>query len=300
MGRENKRHSYRHWFQAAWFALTNGYAVGFLEGKIYRGKTKALCVPGLNCYSCPGALGACPIGALQSVLDSGEFKISCYVFGFLMLFGTLLGRFICGWLCPFGLVQDLLHKIPLGRKKKNMPGHRKLIYFKYLVLGLFVIILPMTVAVTVTGTGDPWFCKYICPSGTLLGGIPLITVNPGLRAAIGWLFSWKMFLLILILVLSVRYYRPFCKYLCPLGAIYGWFNPIAYYRMKVDQEACIHCGACHTACGMDIEVWKKPNSVECIRCGDCRAVCPTNAISVSGIPKFKGMVLEKIDKTKKT
>ena len=94
--------------------------------------------------------------------------------------------------------------------------------------------------------------------------------------------------------------RAFCKYLCPLGAIYGWFNPIAYYRMKVDQEACIHCGACHTACGMDIEVWKKPNSVECIRCGDCRAVCPTNAISVSGIPKFKGMVLEKIDKTKKT
>ena len=130
MGRENKRHSYRHWFQAAWFALTNGYAVGFLEGKIYRGKTKALCVPGLNCYSCPGALGACPIGSLQAVLDSGEFKISCYVFGFLMLFGTLLGRFICGWLCPFGLVQDLLHKIPLGRKKKNMPGHRKLIYFK--------------------------------------------------------------------------------------------------------------------------------------------------------------------------
>ena len=110
MAERKKGRNFRHWFQAAWFALTNGYALGFLEGKIYRGKLKSVCVPGLNCYSCPGALGACPIGSLQAVMDSGKFKFSCYVFGFLILFGTCLGRFVCGWLCPFGLVQDLLHK----------------------------------------------------------------------------------------------------------------------------------------------------------------------------------------------
>ena len=118
-----KQKNIRLWFQAAWFAVTNGYAKGFLEGKIYKGQIKYVCVPGLNCYSCPGALGSCPIGSLQAVLDSGKFRVSCYVFGFLTLFGALLGRFVCGWLCPFGLVQDLLHKIPLFRKKKNMPGH---------------------------------------------------------------------------------------------------------------------------------------------------------------------------------
>ncbi len=278
MGKRKKGSAIRHWCQAAWFALTNGYAVGFLEGRIYRGTSKTICVPGLNCYSCPGALGACPIGALQAVIDSGKFKFSCYVFGFLLLFGSLLGRFICGWLCPFGLVQDLLHKIPLFRKRKNLPGHRVLIWLKYAVLALFVLILPAAVAVTVTGMGEPWFCKYICPSGTLFGGLPLLAADPGLRGAAGGLFGWKLFLLLLVVVLSVKWYRPFCKYVCPLGAIYGFFNPIALYRFRIDGEKCVKCSACQKACGMDIPVWEKPNSMECIRCGDCRRVCPTGAI----------------------
>lgn len=269
---------YRHWFQAAWFALTNGYAVGFLEKKIYRGKSKLLCVPGLNCYSCPGALGSCPIGSLQAVLDSGKFGFSCYIFGFLLLFGSFFGRFVCGWLCPFGLFQDLLYKIPLGKKKKNMPGHKYLTYLRYVILVLFVILLPMAVT-GITGVGEPWFCKYICPSGTLMGGIPLVVLNPVLRSAIGWLFTWKAFLLIITILLSVKYYRPFCKYICPLGAVYGLFNPIALYRFQVDADKCISCGACKRSCGMDISVWQKPNSPDCIRCGDCRKACPTGAIT---------------------
>ena len=120
-GRLGRTRRLRLLCQAAWFALTNGYAAGFLEKKIYTGKLKSLCVPGLNCYSCPGALAGCPIGSLQAVLSSSSFTVSCYVLGFLMMFGTLLGRFICGWLCPFGLVQDLLHKIPFPGKKKNLP-----------------------------------------------------------------------------------------------------------------------------------------------------------------------------------
>lgn len=278
MAEKGKGNRYRHWVQAAWFALTNGYVVGFLEKKIYRGSSKALCVPGLNCYSCPGAIASCPIGSLQAVLGSGKFEFSCYVFGVLMLFGSVFGRFICGWLCPFGLFQELLYKIPIMKKIKNMPGHRILIYLKYVMLVLLVIILPMTI-VGITGMGEPWFCKFVCPSGTLMGGIPLVALNPVLRSAIGPLFAWKSFLLILTVFLSIKFYRPFCKYVCPLGAVYGFFNPIALYRLKVDEHKCIGCKACQKSCGMDIRVWEKPNSMECIRCGDCKAVCPTGAIS---------------------
>ena len=95
------------------------------------------------------------------------------------------------------------------------------------------------------------------------------------------LFGWKFAILLAVVILSVKYYRPFCKYLCPLGAIYGCFNPIALYRLKVDEEKCVKCSACQKACGMDIPVWEKPNSMECIRCGDCRAACPVGAIETS-------------------
>ncbi|MDD3402405.1 MAG: 4Fe-4S binding protein [Hespellia sp.] len=267
----------RHWFQAAFFAVTNGYAVGFLQGKIYQGSTKALCVPGLNCYSCPGALGSCPIGALQAVLDSRSFTVSAYVMGFLMGFGALFGRLICGWMCPFGLVQDLLYKIPFVKKIKNLPGHRYLKHLRYVILALFVVILP-SVVVDIVGMGKPWFCEYICPSGTLFGGIPLVAANPELQSATGGLFVWKVSLLVVTGVLSVISYRPFCKYVCPLGAIYGWFNPVALYRYTVDAGKCTQCGACQKVCRMDIKVWEKPNSVDCIRCGDCKNVCPEGAI----------------------
>ena len=219
---------FRLWVQAGWTALTNGYASGFLEGKIYKGASKVLCVPGLNCYSCPGALASCPIGSLQAVMGSAGFQFSCYVFGFLMVFGSLMGRFICGWLCPFGLVQDLLYKIPLFKKRKNLPGHRILKNVKYMVFLLFVILLPITV-VNVVGMGQPWFCQYICPSGTLFGGFPLLARNESLRSAIGWLFGWKTFILAAVVFCSVKIYRPFCQYLCPLGAFYGLFNPISLY-----------------------------------------------------------------------
>ena len=150
-------------------------------------------------------------------------------------------------------------------------------WLKFVVLGLFVVLLPMTVT-GITGMGDPWFCKYLCPSGTLFGGIPLLAANPTLRAAAGLLFDWKMLVLLAVVVLSIKFYRPFCKYLCPLGAIYGLFNPVALYRYRVEESACVHCGSCRQACGMDIPVWEKPNSIECIRCGKCRAACPTGAI----------------------
>ena len=263
--------------QLAFTALTNGYAAGFAKGSIYKGPGKFICLPGLNCYSCPGALGSCPIGSLQAVIGSRSYRFSFYIAGFLLLFGALFGRLVCGWLCPFGLVQDLLYKIPFVKKLRRLPGDRWLKYLKYVILAGFVIVLPLTV-LDIVGHGQPWFCKYICPSGTLFAGIPLIASNPPLRAALGWLFTWKAAILAALLLLSLLVYRPFCRYLCPLGAIYGLFNPAALYRFRIDKEKCTGCGACQKACKLDIPIHQTPNSPECIRCGDCRRACPHGAI----------------------
>ncbi|MBQ3866193.1 MAG: 4Fe-4S binding protein, partial [Clostridia bacterium] len=123
--KEKRKHvSARRWIQLGFAALSNGYLAGFAAGKIYQGPVKALCAPGLNCYSCPGALLSCPIGALQATLNAKQYHIALYAFGLLTVFGSLMGRFVCGFLCPFGLLQDLLYKIPFFRKLKRLPGEK--------------------------------------------------------------------------------------------------------------------------------------------------------------------------------
>lgn len=275
----------RHRVQILWAFLSNSYLAGFAKGKIYQGKLKNLCVPGLNCYSCPGALGSCPVGAMQAVVGSWNFKLTFYVAGFLMFTGALTGRFVCGWLCPFGLIQDLLHKIPFPKKIGIFPGDRFLRKLKYVIFLVFVILMPMFV-VDLLGQGAPYFCKLICPAGTLEGGLPLVLLNKGMRGAIGWLYAWKNVLLVVILILSVIIYRPFCKYICPLGAVYSLFQPISVFRYRVDQELCTHCGACAKACKMQVDPVKSPNHPECIRCGQCKKVCPTGALDYN-VGKFR-------------
>lgn len=277
--KRKRRFSPRLLIQILYAALSNGYIAGFARGKIYQGPMKQLCLPGLNCYSCPGALGACPVGALQSVLASRDYAFSFYVVGFLMAVGALCGRLICGFLCPFGLVQDLMHRIPLPRKMKirRIPGEKRIGYLRYGILLVFVVLLP-SLAVNIIGQGDPWFCKYICPSGTLLGGIPLVLAGDGFRDAAGALFDWKMLLLIFFLLFSAAYYRPFCRFICPLGAVYGLANPVSLYRYRLLEERCTHCGKCKSACKMGIDPAKNPNSPECIRCGECVRACPHQAL----------------------
>ena len=267
----------RHRIQILWAFLTNSYLVGFAKGKIYEGKLKNLCVP--------GALGSCPIGAMQAVIGSWNFRMAFYVAGFLVFVGALMGRFVCGWLCPFGLIQDLLHKIPFVKKINTFRGDRLLRKLKYVIFLVFVILLPMFV-VDMLGQGAPYFCKLICPAGTLEGGIPLVLLNSAMRATVGWLYTWKNVLLVMIIVLSMMIYRPFCKYICPLGAVYSVFNPIAVFRYRVDRESCVHCGACAKVCKMQVDPVKNPNDPECIRCGNCKKVCPAAAINL-GFEKKK-------------
>lgn len=258
-------------------ALCNGYAVGFQKGRIFTGGSKAVCVPVLNCYSCPGALGACPIGALQTALGTKR-HFPFYVLGTLMLFGVLLGRAVCGLLCPFGLVQDLLYKLPVPKLRVPRRLDRPARYFKYVVLAVLVVLLP-ALAVTEAGIASPYFCQYLCPAGTLGGGIPLLLADPMLRQAAGALFRWKVVILVVILAVSAGICRPFCKYLCPLGAFYSVFNRFSFYQMDLDKRKCVDCKQCEKTCPMNVQVTQDINSLECIRCGACKTVCPIGAIS---------------------
>ena len=267
--------------QAGWGILQNAYVRGFLPGgpAIYQGPLKRLCVPGMNCYSCPGALGSCPIGSMQAVFSARHRGIGAYVIGYLALIGLVIGRFVCGWLCLFGLIQELLYKIPTP--KLTIPGKidRPLRYLKYVILAVMVIALPLLYRGPY-GTGEPFFCKYICPVGTLEGGVPLVLLNSAMRSTLGWLFRWKFLLLILCVAASVFIYRPFCKYICPLGAIYALFQKVSLVRMRFDEKKCVDCGACARVCKMNVDPRKTPNSAECIRCRDCLNACPTCALSM--------------------
>lgn len=266
--------------QLLYTIVTNGYMYGFLSGKIYRGGLKYACVPGLNCYSCPGAIAACPIGALQSLLGQRGFQIPFAALGFFFLFGSLLGRFVCGWLCPFGLVQDLLHQIPVFKKKKRLPFHRVLKYGKYVVLVILVCLGSM---ILFGGYAKvPAFCKYLCPSGTLFGAIPLLSANEALRGQAGTLFLWKLGVLLAIVLLSIKVYRPFCQYLCPLGAIYGGFNRFSLVQIHWEEERCISCSACEKACPVALSVGEISLSLECIRCGKCIDACPQKCLHFGG------------------
>ena len=180
-----------------------------------------------------------------------------------------------------------MHKIPLPKKLKirTFPGDKQLRYLKYFFLVVFVIVLPLLYE------SNPFFCKYICPSGMLLGGIPLMTygslagntaagTGTGITswAEAGGLTSLKLGILAATILLSIMIYRPFCKYICPLGAIYSFFNRISLYRYSVDESKCTHCGVCKNVCRMGVDMSTTPNSPECIRCGDCKAACPHHAI----------------------
>ena len=180
----NKYKRFRMAVQGAAALLQNANFKGFFTGKIYEGNLKSVCVPGLNCYSCPGAAGSCPIGSLQNALSANKFRFPYYVLGLLIFFGAVLGRLVCGFLCPFGLLQDLLHKIPFPKKIKTFKGDKFLRELKYAVLIVMVIILPLFVKLT------PVFCKYLCPSGTV-SGLLLALGDTTLFRLFGSRFAWR-------------------------------------------------------------------------------------------------------------
>lgn len=274
----------RHITQWLSTLLANSYWLFLGNTPIYQGPLKTVCFPGLNCYSCPAAAFACPVGALQNFattlrmgLPFGHF--GAYIIGLLGLTGTLLGRIPCGWLCPFGFLQEWIYRIPT--KKLGLP--RALRFGPYVFLIFFVLLLPALI-VDESGYGSLWFCKYICPAGTLEAGLPLMLLAPDLRQMIGALFFNKIILLVIILGLCVFISRFFCRVVCPLGAIYGLFNKTSFIRLEFHERACVNCKACFKICPTGVSFFNGADSINthaCIRCMKCYSICPSDAVSIS-------------------
>ena len=284
-GRPSLRPSTRRLIQLYSALLHNAHLKGFIDGEIYQGKAKYACVPGFNCYSCPGAVGACPLGSIQNALASTGHRAGWYVMGIILLFGVILGRTICGWLCPLGLIQELLHKIPTYKLKKSRIT-RALSWLKYVVLAVFVVAIPLWYGLR-HDIPVPGFCKYICPAGTFEGAVGLLSNpnNTGLFGMLGILFTRKFTIMLIIGLACVFCYRSFCRFLCPLGAIYGLFNRFCLVGVRVDEDRCNHCGACVRNCGMDV---RHVGDHECIHCARCMDSCAQKAISL----KAGGVVLK--------
>ena len=254
---------FRRLTQVSGFIAGNGFWTGLTTGEIYSGSLKGFCLPFLNCYACPSAIFSCPIGSIQHFVSTGNVPI--FLLGMLGIIGLAIGRMGCGWLCPFGLIQDLMYKLPV--KKITIPRH--LSYLKYLVLIFLVVLIPYVTSV-------PWFSK-LCPYGTLTAGIPWLIINPTNAASgrpvissddIDAMFALKLVLLSDFLILFTIVKRPFCRVVCPLGALFSLFNRVSLVQLEV-ANGCRDCGHCRTLCPMDLKVSDAPNSAECIRCFSC-------------------------------
>lgn len=244
--------------------------LGLVLTNLYYLHLRWLPFPVMNCYACPLATFACPIGSLQFAIGAGGF-FPFYLLGIIFLSGLLFGRITCGWLCPFGFIQDLLYKIPL-KKKFRLPAFVS--YGKYIFLLVFVLFLPILLH-------DPIFCK-ICPVGTMEAGIPWPFLEPSFRALLGWLYALKLTILIGIVILAIFTPRPFCKGMCPLGALLSFFNRFSFLRVQVKEEACKKCALCAEPCPQGLMIYEDEGHPDCIGCMKCR-VCPAVEMK-AGIP----------------
>ncbi len=257
--------------------LANSYYRVFYTKIIYGGFLKGLFVPFLNCYACPTAYTSCALASLQEFASA--HMIPFFVIGVLGVIGIFFGRAACGWLCPFGLLQDWLNKIK--SPKISLPNWTRNI--KYVFLVGFVLILPYF-------TSIHWFSR-LCPDGTLIAGIPWLIWNPNdpvidapYITEVGLWYYLKIAILIAFIVASILIKRPFCRTMCPLGAIYGLFNKISFFHLELDDNKCTNCKLCNKSCPMDLDVVKKHNSPDCIRCLQCTvSSCSQGLIK----PKFK-------------
>jgi ferredoxin len=349
---------------------TAAVAVFIMNLNVFGYSLKGICTPGFSCHSCPWATSACPIGVFA--FGSAVRKLPILAITSILMVGLAVGRLVCGFFCPFGFLQDLLHKIPLPKIK--LPKFTR--YFKYAALLLLVFVFPyflgfeqsgfiklerpgidknddggIDVTVTIENISEKtvtapdikltyidkeskeevysddksypdlsipagetitlpiikapnhlgnadlfvtspqsnisqavpyklYFCK-ICPTGTLTASIPgkfTSAATTGTFASSGW-FELRYIILYVFLILMLISSRPFCRILCPLGALYGLTAKLSAVTMSVDKDACINCGKCNKVCPVGLDVVNEIDGSECIACGDCKTVCPVNCIT---------------------
>lgn len=259
----------------AWRARVQALSTLLLNSYYLRGLSGGFCSPVLNCWACPSAISSCPIGAMQhyaaqarGALGQVSFwqLIGAYPLALMLVSGVLGGRLMCGWLCPFGWLQDLVGK--LRRRKLRLPAWTG--YFRYAFLIGLVVLAPYC-------TGEQWFSK-VCPQGALEGGILQPLVNPALRSGIGTLWYVKQGLLLAWLASFLFFRRPFCRMMCPLGAIFSLFYGTSLWQIRLNPYQCNNCGWCERTCPAGLDPRRQVGSSLCISCLECQG-CPQGAIA---------------------
>jgi ferredoxin-type protein NapH len=269
--------SFRSLVQWTSFAIAR-LGVFRVSGLCPIGRTTLGVFPFLNCMGCEMATGACPIGTLQWSLIQWRFPF--YAIGLLLASGIIAGRAICGWLCPFGFIADIFNLISLKKIKLT----KSTVYLKYGALASLILAPLSGVAV---------FCLF-CESGIIYGLVPyyLTTGRAGVFHTLttpwwGSIFGWHVLVGLVFIILAILISgRWFCRVLCPLGAIYGIFNPVSIIQVTHDDSACNSCNRCQKHCPMSINLndGRHESITSCIRCGRCTKLCKARKFSL----KFPG------------
>jgi len=236
-----------------------------------RWRFHSICSPVFHCYSCPLATFACPIGVLAGFSALHIFPFIAV--GMLVLIGILLGSIVCGWACPFGFLQDLVAKVPTP--KFDPPGWTG--NLRYVVLIGTVIAVPYFF-----GEGHWLFICRFCPAGALEAAVPNMVGQAVAGQKIVWPNALKLAILVLFLISIFFVKRPWCRVLCPLGAIFSLFNRVSAFFLRFDADKCNSCERCHKLCEYGIEPEKSPNDLRCVRCLECTG-CSTEALTLGSI-----------------
>ncbi len=230
-----------------------------------------MCSPVFHCYACPLATFACPIGVIAQFSALGLFPFVAV--GLLILVASTLGSLICGWVCPFGLLQDLAARVPTPRLK--IPQWMG--YGRYVMLFGAVILVPYFF-----GEGHPLFICRICPAGFLEKAVPDMVTAAIKGNPIPWPNAIKISIISVFVIAIFITIRPWCRILCPLGVIFAFFNRISVFSMNLKEHDCTQCGRCRTLCTYGVQPDKTPNSDNCLRCLECTK-CGPAALQASTI-----------------
>jgi len=256
--------AWRSWVQAS-------FAVIWLS-PLLNLRLHNMCSPVFHCYACPWATFACPIGVIAQFGALHAF--SFVAVGTIVVFGALFGGFMCGWVCPFGFLQDLIAKIPTPKLTVPMRWG----YLRYVVLVVLVLAGPYwrgEKPVNVAGVDVPLFICKVCPAGALEGAVPEVVKAAVKRTDIPWPSTLKIVILVLFLVAMFFVRRPWCTLFCPLGAIYGLFNRVSFFLLRFHDAKCVDCKNCRSMCQYGGRTEIRGSSASCNRClaGEkCRAV----------------------------
>jgi ferredoxin-type protein NapH len=227
-----------------------------------------------HCYGCPWSSFACPIGLMANFAAAAPnpslAAAPLLLAGVLLVAGGLVGSLICGWMCPFGYLQDLLAHVPVPKIAiPNVLGH-----FRYVVLLGLVIALPWWLGAGHGGKkGVPYeqqsvsICR-LCPAGGIEAALPYSI--RGLARGQGWKLSHQRVVIITaFLAGSIIMFRPWCKIFCPLGGFLSFFNRVSIFHLRFKRQACYACNTCRSRCAMGVEVERHVNVTQCIRCTEC-------------------------------